>query len=61
MTTGKRSMLLPGHMRKGSSAKALELSLCCPGLLYPEFATTSESESEEVKNDLPFCALLSPF
>ena len=42
--------------------QALELSLRCPGLLYLKPATPSESESEpaseseEVKDALPFCA-----
>ena len=31
---------------EGQLGQALEPSLCCPGLLYPELATTSKSESE---------------
>ena len=43
--------------KEGRLGQVLEPSLHCPGILYPELATTSESELEEVKDALPFCAL----
>ena len=42
---------------EGQLCQALELSLRCQGLLYPELATTLESESEEVEDAPPFCPI----